>query len=223
MRFQVVKPQFAGSMEEGLTYMAEGDSATFFISADSMIRNVFSKFAGPQYVRPSFLKTGSFLKFDIKLLRIQNELDASEEMYHEIDRKIALEKAAIQKYIKDHNISTPADSSGIYVIKKSEGKGAVIDTGKTVSVNYSGRLLSGVEFDSNKELKNPYSFIVGRGVAIKGWDIAFPKLKQGDKATLIIPSTFAYGEDGLRNKMNGMFIIQPYTPLLFEVEIVGVK
>src|SRR5437016_5609074 len=47
MRFQLEKPPFPGSMEEGITYMAAGDSATFFVSADSMVRKVFSKLAGP--------------------------------------------------------------------------------------------------------------------------------------------------------------------------------
>ncbi len=223
MRFQLTQPPFAGSMQEGLMYMAEGDSATFFVSADSMIRNVFSKLAGPQYVRPEFLKTGSFLKFDIKLVRLQSELDASEEIYHEMDKKIALEKSGIEKYVKDHGISQFPDSNGIYVIKKSEGKGAEIDMGQTVSINYSGQFLTGLDFDSNKKLGRPYSFVVGSGDVIKGWDFAFRKLRSGDKATLIIPSAFGYGEEGLRNKSDGTFIIPPYSPLLFEVEIVAVR
>lgn len=223
MRFQLEKPPFAGSMEEGLTYMAVGDSATFFVSADSMVRKVFSKMNGGNYVRPEFLKTGCFLKFDIKLLRIQNELDVAQEMYHELDKRAAQEKANIELYLNDHKITQQADTNEIYIIKNTEGKGPIAESEKTVFVNYTGKFLNGEKFDSNEKLRKPYSFVVGKGDVIKGWDIEFPKLKQGDKVTMIVPSKLAYGEEGLRNNMNGTYIIQPNTPLLFELEVVAVK
>lgn len=223
LRFQLEKPPFSGSMEDGLTYLAAGDSATFFVSADSMVQKVFSKMGGNNYVRPAFLKTGSFLKFDIRLLKIQSELDAAEEMYRELDKRSALEKSGIEKYITDHHVTEKPDSSGIYIIRSTEGKGAVADTGKTVSFHCTGKFLNGEVFDSNSKEGITYSFIVGRGEVIKGWDVAFRKLRQGDKATLVVPSAMAYGETGVRNKMNGTFIIQPNTPLVFEVDVVAVK
>ncbi len=223
MRFQLEKPPFAGSMEEGITYMATGDSVTFYVSADSMVRNVFSKHAGADYVRADFLKPGSFLKFDCKLLRIQNELDVTQEMYHELDRLAALEKADIEKYILYHQVHQLPDSNGIYIIKNREGKGAAIDSGKTVAVKYTGKFLNGDVFYSGEKSQKPYWFVFGREEVIKGWDVAFKKLKQGDQVMLIIPSRLAYGEEGLRNQMNGSYIIQPNTPLLFEVDVSEVK
>jgi FKBP-type peptidyl-prolyl cis-trans isomerase FkpA len=223
LRFQLGKSPFAGSMEEGLTLLAQGDSATFFVSADSLVQKVFSKRVPGNYSRPSFLKSGSFLKYDIRLLRIQGELDAAQEIYRELDRRSALEQAGIKKYIQDHNVTQQPDSTGIYIIKNIQGKGPVINNGKTVIVNYNGKFLNGESFGSNEKFGKPFSFTLGRGEAFKGWDVAFKKLRQGDKATLLIPSRQAYGEEGLRNKTNGTYIIKPNTPLLFEVEIVGVK
>jgi FKBP-type peptidyl-prolyl cis-trans isomerase FkpA len=223
LRFQLQKPAFRGSLEDGITYLATGDSATFFISADSMIRKVFSKLGGPQYVRPSFLKDGSFLKYDIKLLRIQSELDASEEMFHDLDRRSAQEKADIEKYISDHKITQLPDSNGIYLIKNIEGKGAEIDSGKTVLLKYTGKLLSGEIFNSSGDNGRSYSFVVGTGTVIRGWDIAFKKLRKGDRVTIILPSKLAFGEEGVRNKMNGTFLVQPNSPVLFEIDVVDVK
>ena len=223
MRFQLEQPPFVGSMEEGLTYMAAGDSATFFVSADSMVQKVFAKLAGGNYVRPEFLKSGSKLKFDVKLLRIQSELDAAEEMYRELDRLAAREKSDIEQYIRDHKITAQPDTGGIYVIRHTEGKGPAVVTGKTVSINYTGKFLSGEVFDSNDKMGKPSTFVQGETDMMKGWDIAFRKLRQGDKATLIIPSSKAFGEQGARNKMNGTYLVQPNTPLLFEVEVLEVK
>ncbi len=223
MRFQLQQPKFIGGMEEGLTYLAVGDSATFFVSTDSMVQKIFSKLGGSTYVRPDFLKAGSFLKFDMKLLRIQSELDAAEEMYRELDKQEALEKSAIKKYVDENHIVQQPDSMGMYIIKNAEGKGVLADTGKIISVKYTGKFLNGEIFDSNLKEQTLYTFKVGAGEAIKGWDIAFKKFRQGDKITMIVPSDLAFGEEGLRNKMNGSYVIPPYCPLLFEVEIVSVK
>ena len=223
MRFQLASPPFSGSMEEGISYLAVGDSATFYVSADSMIRKVFSKLAGDEYVRPDFLKTGSFLKFDIKLLRIQSELDAAQEMFRELDQLAASEKASIEKYILDHQIKEQPDANGIYIIKTKKANGAIADSGMVVTINYTGKFLNGEVFNSNNQSTRPYSFVVGKNEVISGWDIAFKQLRQGERATLIIPSLFAYGEEGLRNKVNGTFVIPPNTALLFDVDVLAVQ
>jgi FKBP-type peptidyl-prolyl cis-trans isomerase len=163
------------------------------------------------------------LKFDIKLLRIQSELDAAEEMYRELDRRAESEKTSIKKFLADNHITEQPDVNGMYVVINSSQKAALIDSGKTVFLNFTGKFLSGEVFDSNDKLGKPFSFKLGSGQVMKGWDIAFRKLHQGDKATLVIPSALAFGEDGLRNKMNGAYTIQPNTPLLYEVEIIAVK
>jgi len=222
MRFQLMDPPFTGSMEEGITLMAAGDSATFYVSADSMVRKVFSKMGGENYRRPEFLKTGSFLKFDIKLLRIQSELEAAEEMFKDQDQRKAKENNDIHRYVTDHKNFDQLDSSGIYIMKEITGKGIPVDSGKRVFINYTGKLLDGTVFASNGA-NGHYTFVVDRGEVIKGWDVAFQKLRQGDKATLVIPSHLAYGDEGLRNKSNGMFIIEPGTPLVFEVEVKEVR
>ena len=223
MRFQLAKSPFSGSMEEGISYLAVGDSATFYVSADSMIRKVFSKLAGDGYVRPDFLKTGSFLKFDIKLVRIQSELDAAQEMFRKLDQLAASEKASIEKYILDHHIKETPDANGIYIIKTKQSNSTFADSGRTVEINYTGKFINGQVFDSNHQSGKPYSFVVGKEDVIRGWDIAFKQLRQGESATLIIPSLCAYGEEGLRNKVNGTYLIPPNAALLFDVDVLAVQ
>ena len=58
---------------------------------------------------------------------------------------------------------------------------------------------------------------------LTGWEEAFAQLHEGEKATLIIPSELAYGEKGKRNASSGVYIVPPYTTLIYEVEVVSIK
>jgi len=220
LRFQLVEPPFEGSMEEGLTYLAAGDSATFFVSADSMVRNVFSKMAGKGYIRPSFLKTGSFIKFDIQLIRIQSELDANMEQFKKSDERVEAERKAINHYIADHHVAVAPDSNGIYLVYDKNGKGKEAAAMKTVLLNYKGMFLDRRVFDTNDGNK-PYQYMKGKTNLIRGCQEALMKMRVGDKATALIPSSMAFGESGVMNKMNGTYLIEPFTPVLFEIEVIG--
>jgi len=76
-------------------------------------------------------------------------------------------------------------------------------------------LLDGTVFDSSIERGEPFPFPLGQGQVIKGWDEGIAMMKKGGKALFIIPSSIAYGDRGAGD------LIPPYTPLLFEVELVN--
>lgn len=96
------------------------------------------------------------------------------------------------------------------------GSGSGVKNGDQVEVNYLGTLLDGTKFDSSYDRNQTFSFRVGAGEVIAGWDKGLIDMKTGGKRKLYIPSDLAYGPQG-----NGP--IPPNTPLYFEVELVSIK
>jgi FKBP-type peptidyl-prolyl cis-trans isomerase len=96
------------------------------------------------------------------------------------------------------------------------GAGEVAKTGDTVSVNYKGSLTNGKQFDSSYDRKEPFSFTIGKGEVIKGWDEGVVGMKIGGKRKLTIPPELGYGN-------NAQGEIPANSTLVFEVELLTVK
>jgi len=111
-------------------------------------------------------------------------------------------------------ITTP---SGLKYIELKEGTGDVAKAGQSVSVHYTGWLTDGKKFDSSVDRGQPFSFKLGAGQVIKGWDEGVAGMKVGGKRKLIIPADLAYGN----RAMGG--VIPANSTLVFEVELLGVK
>jgi len=108
-------------------------------------------------------------------------------------------------------------ASGLKYILVEEGKGAKPTVGKRVSVHYTGYLTDGTKFDSSIDRGQPYSFPLGTGQVIKGWDEGIALLNQGSKARLIIPAEMGYGADGYPP------LIPSNATLIFDVELVSAE
>lgn len=121
------------------------------------------------------------------------------------------EMEILADYIKTNNITVLPSASGLYYIEIKEGTGEKARTGDSVTVKYTGKLLDGTVFDSGT-----FTFVLGKRTVIKGWDEGIAMMKKGGLAQLIIPSNLAYGA-------NGSGPIQPYTTLLFSVELLEIK
>ncbi|NOZ34642.1 MAG: FKBP-type peptidyl-prolyl cis-trans isomerase [Chlorobi bacterium] len=122
----------------------------------------------------------------------------------------------LHAYIESNNITTEPTASGLYYIETKAGTGTQAKAGNIVDVQYTGTFLDGKKFDSSYDRNEPFEFTLGRGDVIKGWDEGVAYMKKGGKATLIMPSSLAYGASGAGT-------IPPYTSLIFEVELVDVK
>jgi peptidylprolyl isomerase len=107
--------------------------------------------------------------------------------------------------------------SGLSYIDETIGTGAQPQTGNTVTVHYSGFLKDGTKFDSSVDRNKPFSFTIGYGQVIKGWDEGVATMKVGGKRKLIIPPELGYGSRGAGG------VIPPNADLVFDVELLGVK
>ncbi|MFM7647706.1 MAG: FKBP-type peptidyl-prolyl cis-trans isomerase [Cyanobium sp.] len=106
--------------------------------------------------------------------------------------------------------------SGLHITDLKLGDGAEARSGQTVIVNYRGTLENGKEFDSSYG-RGPFSFPLGAGRVIRGWDEGVAGMQVGGKRKLVIPPDLAYGERGAGG------VIPPNATLIFEVELLEIR
>ena len=107
--------------------------------------------------------------------------------------------------------------SGLKITDLVEGTGTEAQSGNTVSVNYRGTLTNGQEFDSSYRRNQAFTFPLGGGRVIRGWDEGVVGMKEGGKRCLVIPPDLAYGSRGAGG------VIGPNETLIFEIELVKVQ
>lgn len=225
------KPQFKGDLFYGLTLLSEGDSATLKINLDSLV----AKTGQP---KPLFAEKDKYMVFKIRVEKVipKGKLDdktfgdkINEFIKSDTEAAKKAESGKLKSYIESKNLKPSVTSSGLNYVLTKEGTGVKALAGDTVEVNYTGMFLSGKIFDTSypdvakksgsynaQRPYGPLKMAVGMGQSIPGFDEGLMLLPKGSKATLILPSALAYGEQGSQ-------AIPPYTPLVFEVEIVNIK
>lgn len=214
---EVPASPFKGSFEEAITMMSPGDSAQFLIAADSIFRKEFGA------VRPPFIDSGSYLTFTVKLLKADKKEDYIAKQEKERVGRAANQKSVddkiISEYVSQNGLKPTKTETGLYIIETQVGKGVLPVKGDTVSVHYTGRTLDGKIFDTSRKEDGgqgaPFDFILGVTPIIQGWQEGVSLLKSGSKATLLVPSTLAYGEQATPK-------FGPNSVLTFDVEIVKV-
>jgi FKBP-type peptidyl-prolyl cis-trans isomerase len=112
-----------------------------------------------------------------------------------------------------HEVVTP---SGLKYTDLKVGQGDLAETGKVLEVNYSGWLENGVKFDSSIE-DRPFTFRLGAGDAIKGWDEGLIGMKVGGKRRLVIPPELGFGKQGVGS------VVPPNAVLVYEFELLAVR
>jgi len=175
---------------EVLSQMSAGDSTTLLVEADSIVRQL-----DPQWgFQPGDLVTFDIIVRDVKT---KTELDTEQR---ELDRqadKIATNTRSIIKQYKAGTLDMETTASGLkyHIIEK--GGGEKPSEGDLVSVNYSGHLTDGKQFDNSFERGQSFQFPLGQGRVIPGWDEGVSLFPVGTKGYLFIPSELGYGEQGM--------------------------
>lgn len=186
-------------IEEVLREMAVGDSVTIILNIDTIPN------------KPPGFENIKELYYDVVAIEIKSadkfEQDAEVERKKQDELRVQLmgrEKdvaGALSNTLNQYNsgsinsqIKTTPSGLKYYIVKEGTGKKA--EAGKVVSVNYYGVLKSGQMFDNSFTRGMPFSFALGRGNVIKGWDEGIALLKEGGQAYLFIPGALGYGEAG---------------------------
>ncbi|MBE0639459.1 MAG: FKBP-type peptidyl-prolyl cis-trans isomerase [Bacteroidales bacterium] len=205
-----VNPKENGDLPEGIMMMRIGDSATFVMSPEKFFISMMN-----YRELPAIVKDQKEIYFDIKLLKIYPEPPVMKaERMDAVNRK-SVEGELIEKYVMEKNITAKPTASGLYFVEIIQGSGKKAEAGKRVKVHFKGSLFDGKVFDSSYERNRPVVFTLGQGEMIPAWDEAIAMMAEGGKALLIVPSALGYGAEQRNN-------IKPFTPLVFEVELIEV-
>ena len=195
--------QVAG-VELGTALMHKGDKAVLLIPSGLAYgaRGATSASATSPSIPPN-----AVLRFEVELVDLNPSYAVPDDVI-------------IQQYLTANNITNAQKTaSGLYFVPGTTNPtGAQAVAGKTASVLYTGKLMNGTIFDSSAKNNNtPFSFVVGAGKVIAGWDEGIALMRKGEKAQLLIPSALAYGAQGAGVS------IPPNTVIRFDVEVTDVK
>lgn len=223
---------YPGDLYEALRMMSEGDSATFILQSNDLFVNFFRMESPPDYL-PDSAEVFLDLRIHGRLSgaeaekKMQAMLEAREKMLGELRSS---EPARIAAFLKEHNLSVKPLKSGLYFIETRAGKGKAITNGASVTVHYAAKLMNGkiIETSMKEEAMKsgifdslfeyiPFTFVMGDSSTVAGWEEGISHMRKGGKAILVVPSSLAYGEEGLED------IIPPYSPVVYEIEILEAK
>lgn len=191
--------------------MHVGDSATFVFDGKEFFKNFMQQTEYPFGDDPLYMNIklfGHMSKADFERARAEYEAQLREQE--------AQEGASILEYVQKNHITVKPTEEGLYFVTTKKGNGAQPQDMQTVKVHYTGKLLDGTVFDSSVERGEPFSFTLGQHSVIPGWEIALSKMHVGEKATVLIPSKLAYGE-------RGNYGIPPFSPLVFDIELLSIE
>ena len=196
LRMKLPASDYKGDIYVGMRMLAAGDSGEFLVNADSLYKKTFK-----QGSRPKYIDTNTMAKFVIHLITI----DSPEGLQKK-------EKDALDKFIADNKITTPARPSGLYFVEEVAGKGITIDSGCQVIYNVKISMINGKQVFGQDSMK----FVYGKRPDMTGFLEGIKMMKKGGKARLILPSKLAFGENGYRE-------IPPFTTIIYDVQVVDVK
>lgn len=207
---QLTEPHFPGDLQSAYAMMHVGDSASFYIKADSIAIKYYEK--DPATVG---LKSDDYFRYEVKLVEVKTK----EEFQADIDQMkyTIMEKseAALFKYIAENNITVHPTESGIYIIPLEKGYGRCPVSGEQVEIDFSASLLNGQLVGSTFDSPEKFSFILGQGYVIDGWEEIVPKMRLGERVKAIIPFDMAYGEQSYGN-------VPAYSNLIYEIKLLKI-
>lgn len=159
-------------------------------------------------------KPGDKLRFYIKVHQIISQKELTDHDKQVIAHNQA-EDSTLSDYVLRHHSKAEKKPSGLYILEHHTTNKAKAEYGDTISVYYTVTDTTHQKIDSNTEGR-PFEFILGDDGLIAGWTEGLSYMREGERMKILLPSKIAYGESGYG-------AIAPYTPLIFELQLVKVK
>jgi FKBP-type peptidyl-prolyl cis-trans isomerase len=216
-RILLTKPTHkGGDIMEALSIMAEGDSAQFLINADSFYLKTRMENELPSYIKP-----GSDLKFVIKMDRKLTKFQVDSLINVEKIKRWNEEIVNINNFVKKNSMVVSLDTlTGIrsQFFKTMPDTATKITDGKVAQFHFIGKLMDGTEFYNSYTMGKPQTIRVSKEQfqPIGMYEMLI-RMRQGEKATFILPYDLAFGADGYEG------MIPPYSTLIYEINILKVE
>ncbi len=202
-------PSDEPTLGEVFTLLHKGDSAEFKVCADTLFMKSFKQ------PRPAFIKAGEFLHFNVKVVDAYNQEEMQKKIGQQNGELQQKDASALEAYLKTQTgVQKTASGLNYIVVKTTNGKQATKN--KKATVKYKGTLLDGTVFDESKPENPTFTFEIGMGQVIPGWDEGVALMKEGEVYKFIIPSNIAYGPQGRGP-------IPAFASLVFDVELLKVE
>jgi len=203
-----------GTYQRILLGCNEGDSVNFIVPAEDVFRGIL------HLSLPIFLHKGDMMKVHTRITSIMNATQFAEKQKIIRDSRKDMdiqEQLNLLQYVTVNNIPTTAKQDNVYFVSLHSGTGIEVKNKSTVSIAYKGYFLNGHVFDS-VSVKSPLQFRLGdTAQVITGLEIGIKKMREGEKAKIIIPSQLAFGDNG-----SSTGIVPPYTSVIYEVTMLKV-
>ncbi|MBO7616902.1 MAG: FKBP-type peptidyl-prolyl cis-trans isomerase [Bacteroidales bacterium] len=206
---QLKESYFSGDLEEAYAMMHVGDSASFYVKADSIAVRYYG--IDPDSVG---LKPGDYFRYEVKLLDVQTV----EQLKAEADQAMLILKADSEKAFLDYidaNHITDHTTTGLFYKKLVTTKGKTPQTGQTAQIKYVVSYLDGTLLGTSDELGAYYEVPLGQHKVLRGLEEGIGLMRVGEKARFVLPYTLAYGEKAYQN-------IPAYSNLIFDVELLNI-
>ena len=186
---QLSEPRFAGDLQEAYAMMRVGDSASFYIKADSVAIRYYDQ--DPEAVG---LKADDYFRYEVKLIDLMTKDEFMANIERMKMRLMADSEKELSMYIEEEGITVTPTEHGIYIIPVEKGKGRCPVKGEKVELDFEAFLLNGQSVGSTFGQDEKFSFVLGEGYTIQGWEEIVPKMHLGERVRAIIPAAMAYGE-----------------------------
>ena len=201
---------YNGDVYDAIRMMHVGDSASFYVKADSIAILYYEQ--DPQTVG---LKAEDYFRYEVKLVEVQTEEEFQSSLEKMKESMMEASRKALAEYVAANNITVTPESSGIYIITKEQGKGRCPVKGEKVELDFSATLLNGQSVGSTFDSPEKFSFVLGEGFTIQGWEEIVPKMHLGERVKAIIPFEMAYGEHSVGS-------IPAYSNLIYDVKLLKI-
>lgn len=207
---QLLEPIFKGDLQEAYAMMHVGDSASFYVKADSVAALYYEQ--DPEAVG---LKPEDFFRYEVKLLDVKSEEDFMADIEKMKTTMMEESRRALEDYVAANGITVTPEASGVYIIPLEKGKGQCPQKGDKVEVDFAATLLNGQSVGSTFGSPDKLSFVLGEGITIQGWEEIVPKMHLGERVKAIIPFDMAYGEHSVGS-------IPAYSNLVYDIKLLKI-